>query len=221
MERTSQPSVFERLFERLLTRGHLERGATFVEYALVFSLVAVVSIGAVQFLTDRSEDEIANQADCVSSRPPPSSCAYAPIPSDVSVPDPGFNPPTSAPPNAAEIPTFTIGVSSDTPAPALTWALDMPVSLVRQVSADPPVPDEPIQGVRIRAEIRMEDPLNPSNDIAFVGNTDCVTDAAGECTLHFDVPFDDVDVARMRIIGIDTTPAPPFSTVPAVFDRNV
>jgi Flp pilus assembly pilin Flp len=217
MERTSQPSVFERLF----TRGRHERGATLVEYALVFSLIAVASIGAVEFLTNQSEDEIANQADCVSNRPPPSSCGYAPIPSDVSVPDPGFSPPTSAPPNADEIPIFTIGISSDTPPPALTWTLDMPVSLVRQVSADPPLPDEPVQGVRIRAEIRMEDPLNPPNNIAFVGATDCVTDAAGECTLQFDVPFDDIDIARMRIIGIDTSPAPPVPVVVATFDRNV
>jgi Flp pilus assembly pilin Flp len=216
MERTSRLSKFERL-TRMLRRS--DRGATLVEYALVFSLVAVVSIGAIEFLQAQSEEEIDNQADCVSDRPPPSGCSFAPVPSDVSFPDPGYSPPTSAPPNAEDIPTFAIGVGSDT-VTGTAWGIDLPVSLVKSVSADPPVPDEPVPGVRIRAEIRLQDPLDPSADLALVGNTECTTDAAGECTLHYDVPFEDVDIARMRIIGIDTNPAPPVPPDVAIFDRN-
>jgi hypothetical protein len=51
-----------------------DRGATMVEYALVVALIVSVSATAIQGLTDASEDEVANEMDCVSTRPPPPSC---------------------------------------------------------------------------------------------------------------------------------------------------
>ncbi len=51
-----------------------ELGATLVEYALVVSLLLVVSVGAIQGLEDNTEAEVANDFDCVSDRPPPPSC---------------------------------------------------------------------------------------------------------------------------------------------------
>ena len=214
MERTSQPSVSKRQRSGKLA----ERGATMVEYALVFALVAVVALGAMEFLVDRSEVEINNQADCVSERPPPSACGFAPVPSDVTYPDPGFSPPTSAPPNAEEIPTFEFGSGSEDFATG--WAVLVPVRLTRAVSGDPPLPPEPLSGVRVRAAIRMEDPTNAPNELAEIGYTDCVTASDGWCTLRYDIPYDDVDIVRLRIIGIDTTPAPDIPTDVATFDRN-
>ena len=57
-------------------QGHMsrERGATLVEYALVFAMLIVGSLGAIQFLTDNAKEQINNNADCVSKRPPPVEC---------------------------------------------------------------------------------------------------------------------------------------------------
>lgn len=55
-------------------RSPTERGATLVEYALVVALLVVGAIGAIQFLQREGSAEVAAQADCVSTRPPPPSC---------------------------------------------------------------------------------------------------------------------------------------------------
>ncbi|MCD9622650.1 hypothetical protein [Rhabdothermincola salaria] len=57
-----------------LSSRRRDRGATLVEYALILALVVVAAVASIQFLTNQSEAEVANQADCVSTRPPPPSC---------------------------------------------------------------------------------------------------------------------------------------------------
>lgn len=194
------------------------RGATLVEYSLIFSLLVVLAMGAIQFLNDRSDAEINNQADCISNRPAPAGCAYAAVPSDISVPDPGFSPPTSAPPNAADVPEFNIippGYHDTTTG----WAVLLDVELIQPSETDPPTPDEPVSGVRIRAEITLRDPANAAQDLPERGYTDCITGANGRCTLRYQVPYDDVDNVKMRIIGIDTDPAPEIPTSVAEYDK--
>ena len=55
-------------------RGVAPRGATLVEYALALAALCVAIIGGVELLTDAGRDELANQANCVETRPPPVSC---------------------------------------------------------------------------------------------------------------------------------------------------
>lgn len=51
-----------------------ERGASLTEYAVVFALVAVVSLVSIDYLADEGEKEVNNQVECVESRPPPPGC---------------------------------------------------------------------------------------------------------------------------------------------------
>lgn len=192
------------------------RGATLVEYALVFSLLVVAALGAIEFLETQSSREINNQADCVSNRPPPSGCNFADVPADVTFPDPGFSPPTSAPPNPADVPTLTLETGShDT---TTGWAVLLPVVLDRPTNTDPPLPPEPVAGVRVRAEIRLRDPADATRDLDERGYTDCVTGPDGRCTLRYDVPYEDVNNVKMRVIGVDSNPPP--SIPPAVAEYN-
>lgn len=58
-----------------------ERGATLVEYALLLALVAVACLASIQFLGDRAEDDMHNQAHCVSvipGSPEAYDCGYHP-----------------------------------------------------------------------------------------------------------------------------------------------
>ena len=204
MERTSQPSVFERLF----MRARRDRGATLVEYALVFSLVAVVAIGAVQFLQDESDQEVNNQADCVSSRPPPSGCNYAPVPSEVSHPDPAYTPPpTPAPPPVASPRATLGGMAIISPNP---WTVSGPVHVETQPLGDPLPPPTPNQGVKVRASVVMY----YADDSQVLGGfgTECVTNGAGDCNLEFTVPDDLVTKIRMTVIGVDSSPAAELPT---------
>lgn len=65
-----------RAFRERTEKGgrRFERGATMVEYVLIVSLVALGGLVTVRFLTDQGSAEVADQADCVSTRPPPPSC---------------------------------------------------------------------------------------------------------------------------------------------------
>lgn len=215
MERTTQPSPNERSKRRALA----ERGATLVEYALVFSLVAVASLAAVEFLQRQSEAEINNQVECVSDRPPPGDCAFAPVPSDVSFPDPGFSPPTSAPPNPAEVPSLALGTPEQDDAP-LPWQVRRSVTLTRAVPADPPLPDEPVPGILVRGLIRVTDPLSPP-DVLYTFPVECHTAADGTCTLAYTVEQDDVMHVSLQVIGVDANPAPTIPSNIADYNRVV
>jgi Flp pilus assembly pilin Flp len=97
-------------------------GATLVEYALIVALVVVASFGAIQFLTNQSEAEVATQADCVSTRPPPPSCQ----PRAVTTAPPASSPstPTSTIPadttTTTESTTTTTTTTTTAPPPATT-----------------------------------------------------------------------------------------------------
>lgn len=215
MERTTQPSPTERPTRRTLT----ERGATLVEYALVFALVAVASLGAIEFLQNQSQEEIDNQAECVSDRPPPGECAFAPVPSDVSFPDPGYSPPTSAPPNPDLVPTLALGTPEQDD-PPLPWQVRRSVTLTRAVVADPPQPDEPVSGIRVRGLIRVTDPASPP-DVLYTFPVECFTGADGTCTLVYNVDQDDVMHVSLQVIGVDSNPAPTIPSNIADYNRVV
>lgn len=197
-------------------RTAAERGATMVEYALVVALLAVGSLVVIDSLGAAADDEVNNQAVCVSDRPPPTDvanqCEFAPTPTDVVTPDPNVVPPTTAAPNPnPDVYAVSAGPASEVQAP--TWTVVLATSLTRTVWQDPPAAPEPTAGTRIRARIQMKDPNNPSENLPDPGFTDCVTDAAGECELRFLVPFPDVDEVTVLIIGVDS-PNPPADYPP-------
>lgn len=197
-------------------RTGADRAATLVEYALVSSLLLVVSLVAIDGLSTAADGEINNQAECVSDRPPPTDgdveCQFAPVPPDVTAPDPDVVPPTTAPPNPNPD-VFEITAGSPTESPDGGWTIILPVSVERQEWSDPMPEPEPAEGIEVRARIRLRDPNNPSENLPDPGFTDCDTDAAGECDLEYTVPFPDVEAATMEVIHVGS-PNPPDDLPP-------
>jgi hypothetical protein len=117
-----------------------DAGATLVEYAVIVALLVVVSIPAINFLTDRADDQVAVQADCVSMRPPPPSCQ---APSRVLPPNPDDDDDFDGIPNK-----YDDDVEFDIPPEVvdagLAFAFDDPEPVdVVAWDAWPPVPADP------------------------------------------------------------------------------
>lgn len=203
-------------------RRHPSRGATLVEYALFASLVLVGLLAVLDSISTAAGDEVNNQAMCVSDRPPPTvdddQCAFAPPPPDLVAPDPNVVPPTTVPPNPNPD-VFALSSGTTSMNQNNGWTLVMPVSLTRTVWQDPPGEPVPEAGRTVVARVRFRDPSNPSEFLPGEQFVDCVTDAAGACTLEFAVPFPDVNVATMLVRNVDTpNPPDPMGSL-ATFER--
>jgi len=190
-----------------------ERGATLVEYALIMALVVFAAVASIEFLTDRSDREVNNQADCVSMRPPPPSCQVGAIPPNFVPNDPGYSTPTTAPPVGPPAPQATVvlpALAGPTPAPPdTTWFVEVAVSVQTPAVADPPFPAQPLAGAPVSARVRLVDPANPAVFLGFSEFVSCTTDASGSCTLRYDViaPFLSVNALRVDQITVNTSPA--------------
>lgn len=183
-------------------RTSASRGATLVEYALVFSLFIVVALGAMDALTDAASDEIDNQAVCVSDRPPPDSdnaCEFAPVPEAIEYPDPSVLPPNWQPNDElADIYTITASLKEEEVVGGV-WYLRLPVTVFVEVQ-EPPVPAEGAEGIPVRARLRLNDTIEQF--------TECVTDLDGDCTLEFPVDQADVNHVTMLVIDVGSNPPP-------------
>jgi Flp pilus assembly pilin Flp len=93
--------------------GLSERGATMVEYSLIFVFMAVLAIGGSKVLLSRAKTESANQANCVSTRPPPASCV---VPTIVTTTTTGVALSTTALPTTST----TLATTTTTAAPGST-----------------------------------------------------------------------------------------------------
>lgn len=183
-------------------RGRRDRGAAVVEYALVLSLLVVASIGAAQFLEDETADEVDNQADCLSTRPPPVSCQSEPLVAaggnnqSSSGPGGGGGTPTSEP--AIIGPTVDVATAPDGARYRVTVGVDL-------FEDPPPPPTIPLEGVVMTAQVTISQSTVPSRIGEFF-YVDCTTDASGHCDFDFDSRFDDVDQVSFDIVaaGIDT-----------------
>lgn len=198
------------MFERLTRSRRGERGATLVEYALVFALVAIVSIGAVEVLTDESESEIQNQADCVSQRPPPPECLIRAITTTTTLVPPSITV-TTVPPPAPPAPVLSI----DPPArkstdPAPRW-VEVDVQLEIEQAPDLGGGYVPVPGTTVRATILLANPSDPATYFPEEWFRDCTTNASGQCTIRFDLPYNDIPSIRFEVTGADTTPAATLS----------
>lgn len=70
----ARPHRLDARLHRLFHRAKGERGASLVEYSLIFALVLVASVGATKYLSSQGSSQVANQANCISTRPPPTNC---------------------------------------------------------------------------------------------------------------------------------------------------
>lgn len=104
-----------RRFGRL--RGSV--GATLVEYSLIIALVVVPSIGAMNYLTKQANKETNNQADCISTRPPPPSCQVRPVTTTTTAGDPATST-TSTPSSTVPPSSTTSSTTSSTVSPSST-----------------------------------------------------------------------------------------------------
>lgn len=215
MEPTAQPSVFGRITGRRLR----DRGATLVEYALVFALVAVVSLGAVEFLTNQSEAEINNQAECVSRRPPPPECLLTAITTTTTIVPPSITV-TTVPVPEPEAPQLTIlGLVRSTPNPGPPRWLEADVELTIEQPPDSGGGFAPVPGAIVRATVLLADPADPAVYLPDPWFVNCTTNSVGRCTLRFDVPYDDVTQIRFEVTGADTLP-PTVLNGPMVVTRT-
>jgi hypothetical protein len=184
-----------------------------VEYSLVVAFLVVGSILAIDYLNGEASDEVANQADCVATRPPPEDCQINPIitttvtadPSttSTSMPDPtsSTSPPSTDPPQQPSTATWS---GQSTSLPGGQW----------KATANPVVlnPDgTPKAGVTVRVRWSILDPNYP--DI-FPG--ECVTDAAGTCAIEFTPPFSDAVEVQATIFQIEADPS--VATVPGALN---
>jgi hypothetical protein len=184
-------------------RAAPSRGATLVEYGLVFSLVVVVGLAAMDAITESASKEIDNQAVCVSDRPPPDAdgdtCRFAPVPEAIEYPDPDVIPPSWQPTDELpDIYTITASMKEEEVVGGV-WYLRLPVSVYVEVQ-EPPVPAEGAGGIPVRARLRLNGTIEQY--------TECVTDDAGECTLEYPVTQADVNHVTMLVIDVGSEPPP-------------
>lgn len=182
-----------------------DRGATLVEYALVLALIVVGSIAAINALDSRGREQVVNQAECVSMRPPPPGCQITPITTSTTETGPPITGSTMPP---AEPATPRLSVSGEarvwnsTSPEDYLWA-EFDVRLSRRIPDDYGAGEDPVPGVVIRAEARMRNPASPAHWLPEIAYPSCQTDLSGLCTIRFDVPFDDVRSVRIDILSAD------------------
>lgn len=194
------------------------RGATLVEYALVFALVMVTALGAAQFLQDESQNEIDNQAECVSMRPPPPGCLLTAITTTTTLVPPSI-PVTTVPPPAPSAPIVRpAGAARASTDPAPRW-IELDVSVMVEQPPDFGGGEAPVAGAIVRGEVRLVDPLDPAVYLPDTFFVNCTTGAGGQCTLRFDVPYVDVTRALLEVTGVDADVEPTFPA-PIIVDKQ-
>lgn len=183
--------------------GKSAAGVTGVEYALVVSLVLVGSIGAIETLGDNSRDEVNNQANCVSSRPPPVSCQLEPLVTTTTNSIPVTM--TTAPTTSSTSTTTTVVNPSTVTITNAVSVRTGPSSWNAQATVTVLGPSgTPIAGAVIEVEVFVD------NQGPFF--LSCVTNASGSCQLLFNVPFANATQVRFKFSKIIATP--PVASLP-------
>lgn len=197
-------------------RGSL--GVTLVEYALIVALVVVPAIPAVNWLSKTGRSEVASQKDCVSKRPPPTSCQSRvatttttadPSTSSTSIPTSGstVEPPSSSSSSSSSSTSSSSTSSTTAPPPNKATATGRKVSstvgeatIVVKTDGGTPAPGSLVEVTWSFAE----DPSQSFFD-------ECVTDATGTCVMSFTVPYTGV---KWVYADIFITSDPPVATQP-------
>jgi hypothetical protein len=160
------------------------------------AVIVVVGITAGQALTDASEDEVANEMDCVSMRPPPPSCqlrAVSTTTTDPSATTSSTIPPptttTTTPPPPTDM-TWT-GVASTS---GSTWRADATITLSSGGS--------PVAGATVTIRVTITEPQIP-----VTYEISCTTDGSGTCVASFVVPDNlgvTIDEVQFEVIDVDS-----------------
>jgi hypothetical protein len=173
-----------------------------VEYALGFALLIVAGIVAFNFLDSAADQQANAQADCISMRPPPTSCVRTPVPA-----------PTTSAPSGSATTSSTLSPSPTDPTTTTTTTPPPESSLTAgaatvangaggtwQVSAPVTVRDDqgnPVAGATIAGRVLVgRQPVL----------TECTTAADGTCSLALtDIPGDVTEVS-MSVVEVRAEP---------------
>lgn len=180
-----------------------DRGATLVEYALVLALIVVGSIAAINALDSRGREQVVNQAECVSMRPPPPGCQITPITTSTTETGPPITGSTMPPAEPATPRLTSSGAARVSQVDEIPRWAEFDVELGREIPIDYGGGEEPLVGVAVRAEARMVDPSSPAHYLTEIFYPFCVTDDSGRCAIRFEVPFDDVNKIRIDVKQVD------------------
>lgn len=174
-----------------------------MEYALLVVLVVGASAGAIRSLSDASEDEVANEMDCVSTRPPPPSCQVRAVTTTTT--DPSATTSSTEPPSTSStttLPPTDMGWTGTAVTVGGTWRADAAISLTNG--------GEPVEGATVTIRVVITEPQIP-----VTYEISCTTDAAGQCTASFTVPTDlGAPVTGVRFSVLDVTSPQPVETPP-------
>jgi hypothetical protein len=165
-----------------------------VEYALVVALLVVVSVGALQVLSDASGDEVANEMDCVSTRPPPPSCQLRAV--STTTTDPSATTSSTVPPSTSSttLPPTAMAWTGQSIVDGTTWRAEADVVLTNE--------GNPVAGATVTIRVIVTAPQIP-----VTYEISCVTDAAGTCAASFTVPEDlgvTITAVRFRVVDVDS-----------------
>lgn len=175
-------------------RGSL--GVTLVEYALIVALVVIPAIPAVNWLSKTGRSEVASQKDCVSKRPPPTSCQSRvatttttadPSTSSTSIPTSGstVEPPSSSSSSSSSSTSSSSTTSTTAPPPNKATAVGKKLS---STSGQVTVTVKQDAGAPAPGSI-VEVTWSFAEDLSQMFYDECVTDASGVCVLTFNAPY--------------------------------
>ena len=172
-------------------------GATLVEYVLLLAVFAAGSVGAATYLTRGARTQIGNQADCLSTRPPPANCQ---IPAVVTTTSTSIGPTTSSsstttPPNGT-VAWDTANSRWDHVARTATVRLQV------RTAGGAPVPD---------ATITLRFTVTPGNQGFYAT---CISNASGTCTTVWNVPFTDTTQIRVDAVSVSSPTPVTLPTTP-------
>lgn len=180
------------------------RGASLTEYALALVVLVVGSIGVFQTLEDNTADEVDNQANCISERPPPVSCQAAALtPLDGTGGGVGGDPGGGAP-----------GTTETASFQPTTVTASRATDPIFDVSVDLTIHDDtnaPLEGQLVTAQVTITASSVPgrAGQSFYVS---CTTDSNGQCTTDFDSRFDDVTQLSFRVIAVGSDTGYDFGT---------
>lgn len=176
------------------------RAVALVEYAIVLGVLVIGMLGVIETLEDETADEVDNQANCISQRPPPPSCQATPLAPTTTTGGSG-GPTTTSAGGSGTTETATIEQST----PPFIATSDLPLY---DVEAAVRIRDDmanliPGEIVSIQVTITQSIGGLRNGQFFFI---ECVTDDNGICTIEFDSRWPEVTELTYDVIsiGIDT-----------------
>lgn len=183
-----------------------------VEYALVLTLLLLGSAGAIRFLEDEAAQEVDDEAECMSMRPPPPGCQPQAVTTSTTVSGPTTTNPTTT--TVLPMASLTWEDSRSEPIDADLWDA---VTEPEVTAPDGDGLNQPVLGATVRVEAVVTQPP-PESTPFFLS---CVTDETGRCELRFTTPYPGIQRIELRNaevtapgMEVGALPTPPAFTRP-------